>query len=123
MKKVLVVEDDANIGRALWVRLTAAGYAAHLAADAHEGVAAARQHQPDLVLLDITMPGGGGFAVAEQLRQDQTTAHVPLIFLTASRQADLRQRAEQVGAVDFFLKPFDAVALMASIERALAAPG
>jgi len=99
MKKILIVEDDKKIAMALTIRLKAAGYAVQAAYDASLAMMQARAHEPDLVLLDISMPGGNGFIVAERLRNTVATASVSIIFLTASKQPGLRQKALDLGAV------------------------
>jgi DNA-binding response OmpR family regulator len=68
MKKILIVEDDQNIAKALAIRLKSAGYEVTVAPDAMTGVAAATKIQPDLALLDISVPAGNGFIVAEKIR-------------------------------------------------------
>jgi two-component system cell cycle response regulator len=82
----------------------------------------ARKHQPDLVLLDISLPGGNGLMVAERLQNGAMTAGIPVIVLTASRQPGLRANALALGAVAFFEKPYDAHQLLAAIARALGEP-
>jgi CheY-like chemotaxis protein len=115
MKKILIVEDDKSIVMALTVRLRAAGYAVIV-------VSMALKQHPDLVLLDISMPGGNGFMVAERLQNSALTAGVPMLFLTASKQSGLRERAQEVGAVGFFEKPYEAAELLDAIAKALGEP-
>ena len=116
MKKILIVEDDQNIANALAIRLKSAGYEVTVAADALTGVVAARRIQPDLAVLDISLPAGNGFTVAEKIRELVATA-TPIIFLTASKQPGLRQEAQGLGAA-FFEKPYDADELLAAIRYA-----
>jgi CheY-like chemotaxis protein len=118
-KKVLVVEDDKRIVMALAVRLKGKGYDVVAAYDAVMAMSIAMQHRPDLVLLDISMPGGNGFMVAERLQNEASTAGIPLIFLTASKQPGLRENAQDLGAVGFFEKPYEAEDLLAAIDGAL----
>ena len=121
MKKVLIVEDDKKIVMALTVRLKAAGYEVITAFDAVMAGSMAVKHRPDLVLLDISMPGGNGFIVAERLQNSSVTAGVPMIFLTASKQPGMRQKAQELGAVAFFEKPYVAEELLAAIQMAFGA--
>jgi DNA-binding response OmpR family regulator len=93
MKKILIVEDDKNIMMALTVRLRNAGYVVLVAFDAVMALGIAIKQRPDLVLLDISIPGGNGFMVAERLQNSTLTAGVPMLFLTASKQPGLRERA------------------------------
>jgi DNA-binding response OmpR family regulator len=117
MKKILIVEDDQNIAKALAIRLKSAGYEVTVAPDAMTGVAAALKTQPDLALLDISVPAGNGFTVAEKI-QELVASATPIIFLTASKQPGLRQKAQNLGAAGFFEKPYDAGELLAAIQRA-----
>lgn len=122
MKTVVLVEDDANIALAFGVRLKAMGYAVYVARDAASAVSQVRKHAPDVVLLDISLPGGDGFLVADRLRRMDGSSATPIIFITASKRPDLRERAMQLGAVGFLEKPFEATMLADAIESALS-PG
>lgn len=119
MKKVLMVEDDPKISLAFGVRLKAMGYEVVTAQDAISAVAQVRRHRPDVVLLDISLPGGDGFTVAERINSLIDSAATPIVFVTASKQPGLRERAKQLGAVGFLNKPFDATSLANAIESAL----
>jgi DNA-binding response OmpR family regulator len=119
MKKILIVEDDPNISKALSIRLKNAGYDVSVAPDAVTAVGAAVKKTPDLVLLDISLPAGDGFTVAERIQALIPTA-TPLIFLTASRKPGLRERAKELGAAAFFQKPYEADDLLGAIQVALA---
>jgi DNA-binding response OmpR family regulator len=81
----------------------------------------ALKHRPDLMLLDLLMPGGNGFLVAERIQDLETMLGVPCIFLTASKQPGLREQARRLGAAGFFEKPYDAGALLATIRKTLTA--
>jgi DNA-binding response OmpR family regulator len=120
--KILVVEDDKRIALALGVRLRAAGYDVMTAPDAVLAVSMALKHRPDLVLLDLLIPGGNGFLVAERIQDLEAMLGVPCIFLTASKQPGLRDQARRLGAAGFFEKPYDAGALLATIRKTLDAP-
>jgi DNA-binding response OmpR family regulator len=119
MKKILIVEDDKNVAKALAIRLKNAGYEVTVAPDAVTGVSSALKLQPDLAILDISMPAGDGFSVAEKIQELVLTA-TPIIFLTASKQLGLRQAAEKLGAAGFFEKPYDADELLEAIRCAFA---
>lgn len=119
MKTVLLVEDDRNIALAFGVRLKSMGYLVHTASDAANAVSQVRKTNPDVVLLDISLPGGDGFTVAERIRSLSGSAATPIVFITASRKPGLRERALQLGAVGFLNKPFDATQLADAIEMAL----
>lgn len=119
-KKILIVEDDPNIAKALAVRLNALGYLAILAHDAVSGLNTALHSNPDLVLLDISLPAGSGIAVAEKL-QTLLPRKTPVMFLTASNQREYRTRAQELGAAGFFEKPYDSEKLLAAIRQSLGA--
>jgi len=121
-KKILVVEDDKRIVMALTIRLKGKGYDVVAAYDAVMAMSIAMHHRPDLVLLDISMPGGNGFMVAQRLRNEASMAGVPLMFLTASKQPGLREQARDLGAVGFFEKPYEAEELLTAIDGALGEP-
>ena len=120
MKKILVIEDDQKIALALATRLKSAGYDAGLAYDVLTGVTAAIKQRPDLVLMDISMPGGDGFIAAKRI-QTLVPSLTPIIFLTASKQAGLREKAAEFGAAGYFEKPYDADELLAAIQHAVGA--
>jgi DNA-binding response OmpR family regulator len=120
--KILVVEDDKRIALALTVRLRAAGYDVITAPDAVLAVSLALKHRPDLMVLDILMPGGNGFLVAERIQDLEAMLGIPCIFLTASKQPGLREQARRLGAAGFFEKPYDAGELLATIRKTLEAP-
>ena len=122
MKTVLLVEDDQKVAMALGIRLKSMGYNVSTARDAAMAIQAARKCQPDVVLLDINLPGGDGFLVAERLMNLVDTAVTPIIFITASKEAGLRERAMKLGAVRFLEKPFDATTLADAIEASVS-PG
>lgn len=120
--KILIVEDDRNIAKALAVRLRAAGLEVIMAYDALSGLDMAVRQRPDLVILDIGLPAGSGLNVAERI-QTLIPRLTPIIFLTASRQPGLRERAMELGPVDYLEKPYDAEKLLEAIARALPSPG
>ena len=119
MSRILIVEDDKNIAMALALRLQSQGYQIKVAYDAVTGLSETRRFKPDLVLLDISMPGGNGLMLAERIRGLSPMATTPIIFLTASKAPEFRTRATALGAADFFEKPYEAEELLASIRRAL----
>ena len=92
MKKVMIVEDDKKIAMALSVRLKSCGYEVEASHDAVVAVSNAKTFKPDLILLDISMPGGDGFSLAERFNNLVDTAGVPIIFVTASKKIGLKER-------------------------------
>jgi CheY-like chemotaxis protein len=122
MKSVLLVDDDAAILLGTGVRLKSMGYTVYTAKDAVSAVSAVRKNEPDVVVLDISLPAGDGFLVADRLQNLVGSAATPIIFITASDNPALRERAKKLGAVGFLKKPFDATSLADAIETALS-PG
>ena len=117
MKRILIVEDDQKTAMALVIRLKANGYDASVAPDALAGASLARAIKPDLILLDITLPGGNGFHLAETLLRMPETSGTPIIFITASKSPELLEKVMELGAIGLFEKPFDTEKLLGSIER------
>lgn len=106
MDKILIIEDDENIGKAMKVRLEANDFEVITAVDAIVGLDKAVKQQPDLILLDISMPGGNGLKVAERLK-NIVEDPPPFIIITASNLPNLREDAAALGAAGFFEKPFN----------------
>ena len=122
MKTVLLVDDDNTILLGTGVRLKSMGYTVYAAKDAVNAISAVRKNNPDVIVLDVSLPAGDGFMVAERLQKLISTATTPIIFVTASEKPGLRERAMKAGAVAFLKKPFDATTLADAIESALS-PG
>ena len=117
--KILIVDDDADHRRGLNLRLRANHYDTAFAADAMQAVSAARKDRPDLVLLDLSLPGGDGIVVMERFRANAELSVIPVIVITGRDPLVNRQRALQAGAVAFFQKPVDNAELLAAIRGAL----
>jgi DNA-binding response OmpR family regulator len=109
--RVLIIDDEAPIRLLCRVNLEAAGMQVLEAADGESGLEQARSGAPDVILLDVMMPGLDGWRVAEELLDDEDTGEIPIIFLTA--RAELRDRARGIdlGGVDYVTKPFNPVEL------------
>ena len=118
MKKILIMEDDARIAAALAIRLEAAGYEVLTSPDGYRGLSATVHNRPDLLVMDIWMPVGTGFSVAQRL-QALGLSGIPIIFITASKLKGLKETAEQLGASAFFEKPYDPELLLSTIANAL----
>jgi len=118
MKKIAILEDDTPIANALAVRLEAAGYEAFTAPDGLQGLKLVLDHRPDLILMDVWMPVGIGFSVAQRLK-GLGMGGIPIIYLTASKRKGLKKTAKILGAAGFFEKPYDADQLLATIAQAL----
>jgi DNA-binding response OmpR family regulator len=117
--KVLVIDDEAPIRLLCRVNLEAEKMEVLEAADGVSGLETARTERPDVVLLDVMMPGLDGWRVAEELLDDPATAGIPIVFLTA--RAELRDRARGIdlGGVDYITKPFNPVELAPMVKDML----
>jgi DNA-binding response OmpR family regulator len=111
MTTVLVIDDEAPIRLLCRVNLEAEGMPVIEAGDGPSGLEAARDGSPDVILLDVMMPGLDGWGVAEALLEDDRTADIPIIFLTARAEFRDRARGLDIGGVDYITKPFNPVEL------------
>jgi DNA-binding response OmpR family regulator len=117
--RVLVIDDEAPIRLLCRVNLEAEGMEVLEAADGPSGLETARAEAPDVILLDVMMPGLDGWRVAEELLDDERTEGIPIVFLTA--RAELRDRARGIdlGGVDYVTKPFNPVELAPLVRQLL----
>jgi CheY-like chemotaxis protein len=120
-EKILIVDDEPHILRLLASRLRANHYTVIAASDAPQGFRAANEEKPDLILLDIRLPGKDGPSLFNNLKESNLTSHIPVIFITAYPQKNVRESVLALGAVDFIAKPFNAEDLLRKVEKALAA--
>ena len=119
MTKVLVIDDEAPIRLLCRVNLEAEGMYVIEAADGPSGVEKARDEGPDVILLDVMIPGLDGWRVAEQLLDDNRTTGIPIIFLTARAEFRDRARGLDIGGVDYITKPFNPLELAPLVQRLL----
>ena len=118
--RILVVDDDPVIVRLLEVNLRLDGYEVETASRGEEGLERAEATVPDLVLLDVMMPGLDGWETCRRLRGIPALAETPVIFLSARAQDDDRSRGESLGSVSYVTKPFDPVRLLELVRDLLA---
>jgi OmpR family response regulator RpaB len=116
---VLVIDDERSIRMLCRINLGAAGMQVLEAANGEEGLDLARREQPDLVLLDVMMPGLDGWSVARALAGDPRTREIPIVFLTARADAADRRRGQELGGVGYVVKPFDPVSIGELVEDVL----
>ncbi len=117
--RVLVVDDDAGVRMLCSVNLGLAGLDVLEAEDGLHGLERARADTPDLVVLDVRMPGLDGFELAAKLRRDDRTRSIPFLFLTAESAPAGVARARALGALAYLTKPFDPVAFAALVAGVL----
>jgi DNA-binding response OmpR family regulator len=118
-KKILVIDDDVEVVELVCFNLKKAGYSIGTAGDGIDALKKARSLAPDLILLDLMLPGLDGFAVCEILRRDPATAAIPIIMLTALSSELSRLAGMDCGANDYLTKPFSPRLLVARVEKLL----
>ena len=116
MKKILIVEDDPNVAAGLEIRFQANGYKPLLASDAVQATRLAMQSQPDLAVLDISIPAGNGITLAEKLKNILETKDIPIVFVTASKDPQLAKKIADLNVAGFFEKPYDFDELLAVVR-------
>ena len=123
MKKkiLLVVDDEVSLLKTTLYRLNKSGYEAFGAADGQEGLDMARAKRPDLILIDVFLPGMHGDEVAKILKKDPQLKGIPIVLISAVEEA-LEEKARESGADDYLSKPFEAEVLLAMIEKHLTKP-
>lgn len=115
--KILIIDDNIETSLVLKMRLEFEDYNVELAYDGKEGVEKANKHNPDLILLDIMMPGVDGFAVCAKLRNTSKTKDIPIIMVTAKTLMGDVEQAFKKGADSYIMKPFEIEELIEKIEK------
>ena len=119
MKTILIVEDSATERHAMKDALEKAGYAVLEAEDGESGVQMAKDNTPDLVLMDIVMPGMNGFQATRAITREASTQHIPVVMVTTKAQQTDQLWGERQGASAYLTKPLDTKALLATIKEQL----
>lgn len=118
-QRILIIEDDSDTRLGLTIRFRANGFGTLLAVDGVGGLMAAQRDQPDLILLDLGLPGGDGFVVLERLKANSKTESIPVIVLSARDPTLNRPKALELGAEAYFQKPAESDQLIAEVRRHL----
>ena len=118
-KRIMIVDDEPDLITLVQVRLAASGYEVIAAHDGGEGLEKAQKEKPDLILLDVMMPGIDGFEVLRKLKNSPQTISIPVIMLTAKGDRQSLSKAKDLGATDYITKPFNSEALLDLIKRYL----
>ncbi|MBI4336694.1 MAG: response regulator [Chloroflexi bacterium] len=121
MKKVMVADDEEDMRALLAATFESDQYELVLAEDGIQALEVARREKPDLVFLDVRMPGLDGYQVCRALKHDPATARIKVVLVTAMAQDHDRQRGRDAGADDYFTKPFSPTKLLAKLHELLAA--
>ena len=115
--RVLVADDDPVILRLIEVNLGLEGFEVETANRGEDVLGKAKDVVPDVILLDVMMPGMSGWDVARRLKDDDETSRIPVVFLSARTQEEDRRKGEELGVAAYVSKPFDPVDLVATIRR------
>jgi DNA-binding response OmpR family regulator len=116
-RTVLIIEDEKLIIVSTQMVLEAAGFRVESATNGEDGIAKARSQTPDLILLDIMMPGIDGWETLTRLKRDGATANIPVVIFTAREHSRGHQKSAEMGAVDYFRKPFEPDELIELVEK------
>ena len=122
-KRVLVVDDEPKIAKLLKSYLESSGYEVETAGCGEEGLDSAKEHKPDLVVLDLKLPDISGYEVSDRLRQVYSHEALPILMLTAMDRPDDRERGFEHGADAYIAKPFDFSAVAQQVGLLLSDPG
>ncbi len=114
-KKILIIDDEPNIVKMVEVRLKANNYDVVVASDGTQGMEKAKKEHPDLIILDVMMPGMDGFQFFKTIRKDPAQAGIPILMLTA--RGAMKDTFEMLGAEEFITKPFESEDLLLKIDH------
>ena len=118
--KILVVDDEPDIRQVIKLRLELGKYEVLTAEDGRSALSLAEATHPDLILLDVIMPGQTGFEVCRALKDNEATKRIPVVFLTAKGRQDDHMQGTFAGAAGYLTKPFEAQHLLKTVETVLA---
>jgi len=119
LTKILVIEDEPTIQKLVKANLTASGYQVLVAGNGEEGLRVAQLERPDLILLDLMMPGMSGWDVLISLKANQELQKTPVIIMTASLGENKQDKARSLGAVGYLVKPFSVDELLHQVNQVL----
>ncbi len=117
--KILLIEDEPNIAQAISFILKRDGWAVTTHEDGRTAFGAIIRHAPDLLILDVMLPGRSGYDILQDVRSDAATLDLPVLMLTARGQAKDREMAQRLGASRFMTKPFSNTEILACIRELL----
>jgi two-component system alkaline phosphatase synthesis response regulator PhoP len=117
--RVLIADDEASMRFLCRINLEADGTEVIEATEGSGVLDLARETKPDVVILDVMMPGKNGFDVAEELIGDPQTKDLPIVFLSARAELDMQAQGIELGGFEYLTKPFDVLALRTTLERVL----
>lgn len=118
-KKILVIDDERDFIETVSFSLTANGFDVSTAPNGPSGIEQARSYKPDLIILDLMMPGMDGYEAAIRLKSDKATSNIPIIVLTATVTKELGQKVRETKATDYLTKPCDLEELLKKVKSIL----
>lgn len=116
---ILVIDDEADILETVTFMLQARNYLVISALSGNEGIERAKKDHPDLIFLDIMMPGMDGYEVCMKLKSDRATKNIPVVMLTAKGESEAVLKAHSLGANDYVVKPFSLPTLLSKLRKFL----
>ncbi len=119
MAKIIIVEDDPDTAKLLHKRLTDAGYEVYTAPDAYQGIDAVKKQMPDLIILDLMLPAGGGLAVLSRIKLFPTTKFIPIVVLTGMKDENYKKEVLSKGVDAYLQKPYEITELLSTIKNIL----
>jgi DNA-binding response OmpR family regulator len=119
MIKILIVDDDQDMLKLLRHKLSQEGYKVVVAIDAYNGIQMARREKPDLIVLDIMLPAGGGYHTLKNIRLTPQGSQTPIVILTGMQDAELKEKIEQEGVEAYLQKPCDYPVLSETVKKLL----
>ena len=122
-RRVLIIEDNFDNLFIYKTLLEHRGFTVMTATDGKTGLHMAKEEQPDLILMDVSMPGVDGWQATSALKADKSTSSIPIIILTAHALAADQKHADEVGADGYIPKPAEPMQVLTAVERTLAEPG
>lgn len=116
--KVLIIDDEADLLETMRFRLNAAGYEVITAGDGQTGINKAKSENPDLIILDVMMPGIDGFETLKRLKDEASTKKIPaIVFSCGKEEEEWAKRSIGLGANGYIVKPFETDSLLFTVER------
>jgi DNA-binding response OmpR family regulator len=119
MSKILIIEDEPDTAKVVTKRLAQGGFEVIVAVDAYEGVKFAHKEKPDLIILDLMLPAGGGFSVLKNIRMTAEIRTTPVVVLTGIKDEDYKQQILDEGVEAYLGKPYDPDVLISTIQGIL----
>ncbi|MFA6350233.1 MAG: response regulator [Candidatus Omnitrophota bacterium] len=117
IKQILIIEDEKEVAEIMSIWLVRAGYRPLLADCGMDGIAMASKERPNLIILDLMMPGMGGFEVLDRLKSDNMTKFIPVIISTGKADSDFIFKAQELESADYIIKPFKSQELLDMVKR------